>query len=76
MTSGECRGKTIAAKTGHFIDPANGSITPPIQPSVTFARDTEYALIDPAFNYGRGINPTTAASELIGYLDQMLSGAS
>ena len=57
MTSGERRGETIAAQAGHFIDPANGSVTPPIQPSVTFARDTEYALIDPAFNYGRGNNP-------------------
>jgi cystathionine gamma-synthase len=65
MTSGERRGETIAAQAGHFIDPANGSVTPPIQPSVTFARDTEYALIDPAFNYGRGNNPTTAAAEAV-----------
>lgn len=65
MTSGERKGETIAAQAGHFIDPANGSVTPPIQPSVTFARDAEYALIDPAFNYGRGNNPTTAAAEAL-----------
>ena len=59
-TAASRRGETIAAQAGHFIDPANGSVTPPIQPSVTFARDAEYALIDPAFNYGRGNNPTTA----------------
>ena len=59
------RGETIAAQAGHFIDPANGAVTPPIQPSVTFARDAEYALIDPAFTYGRGNNPTTAAAETL-----------
>jgi len=62
MTTSGRWGETIAAQAGHFIDPANSSVTPPIQPSVTFARDTEYALIDPAFNYGRGNNPTTATS--------------
>lgn len=64
-TAASRRGETIAAQAGHFIDPANGSVTPPIQPSVTFARDAEYALIDPAFNYGRGNNPTTAAAEAL-----------
>ena len=38
---------------------------PPIQPSDTFAREAGYALIDPAFNYGRGNNPTTAAAWLL-----------
>jgi len=65
MTSGERRGETIAAQAGHFIDSANGSVMPPIQPSVTFAREAGYALIDPAFNYGRGNNPTTAAAWLL-----------
>ena len=65
MTSGGRKGETIAAQAGHFIDPASGAVTPPIQPSVTFARDADYALIDPAFNYGRGNNPTTAAAEAL-----------
>ncbi len=59
------RGETIAAQAGHFIDPASGAVTPPIQPSVTFARDADYALIDPDFNYGRANNPTTATAEAL-----------
>lgn len=63
MTSGGRKGETIAAQAGHFIDSGSGAVTPPIQPAVTFARDTDYALIDPAFNYGRADNPTTATAE-------------
>ncbi|MEE8173144.1 MAG: PLP-dependent aspartate aminotransferase family protein [Alphaproteobacteria bacterium] len=56
-------GETIAAQAGHFIDSGSGALIPPLQPSVTFARDADYALIDPAYIYGRGNNPTTAAAE-------------
>ena len=31
----------------------------------TFARDADYALIDPAYIYGRGNNPTVAAAEAL-----------
>ena len=64
-TTAARRGETIAAQAGHFIDPASGAVTPPIQPSVTFARDADYALIDPDFNYGRANNPTTATAEAL-----------
>ena len=59
------RGETIAAQAGHFIDAATGGVTPPIQPSVTFARDADYALRNPAFIYGRANNPTTTAAEAL-----------
>ena len=64
-TTAARRGETIAAQAGHFIDPASGAVTPPIQPSVTFARDADYALIDPDFDYGRANNPTTATAEAL-----------
>jgi len=64
-TTAARRGETIAAQAGHFIDPASGAVTPPMQPSVTFARDADYALIDPDFNYGRANNPTTATAEAL-----------
>ena len=64
-TTAARRGETIAAQAGHFIDPASGAVTPPIHSSVTFARDADYALIDPDFNYGRANNPTTATAEAL-----------
>jgi cystathionine gamma-synthase len=48
MTRNRRTGETVAAQAGHFIDPETGAVTPPIQPSVTFARDADYALVDPA----------------------------
>ena len=65
MKGGGRKGETIAAQAGHYIDAASGAVTPPIQPSVTFARDADYALIDPAYIYGRGNNPTVAAAEAL-----------
>lgn len=34
-----------AVQAGHFIDPDNGAIVPPLQPSSTYARDGNYELI-------------------------------
>jgi cystathionine gamma-synthase len=48
---------TVLAQLGHHIDPATGGLAPPIQPSTTFARDEDYALINPAHEYGRDQNP-------------------
>ena len=59
---GDRKGETIAAQAGHFIDAASGALTPHWQPSVTFARDADYALPDPAYNYGRGGNPPVSAA--------------
>ena len=57
------KGETTAAQAGHFIDAASGALTPPWQPSVTFARDANYAPPNPAYAYGRGDNPATSAAE-------------
>jgi cystathionine gamma-synthase len=44
---------TVLAQLGHYIDPVTGGLVPPIQPSTTFARAPDYALINPAHTYGR-----------------------
>jgi cystathionine gamma-synthase len=48
---------TLAAQALHYADPATGGLVPPVQPSTTFARTPDYALIDPANTYGRDDNP-------------------
>jgi cystathionine gamma-synthase len=48
---------TLAAQAMHYVDPATGGLMPPVQPSTTFARDADYALINPAHSYGRDDNP-------------------
>ena len=48
---------TILAQLGHYIDPATGGLVPPLQPSTTFARTPDYALVNPAHTYGRDDNP-------------------
>ncbi|MGH7494131.1 MAG: trans-sulfuration enzyme family protein [bacterium] len=48
---------TLLAQGGHFVDEATGSIVPPIHPSTTYARGTDYELIGD-FVYSRYQNPT------------------
>jgi cystathionine gamma-synthase len=48
---------TVLARLDHYADPATGGLAPPVQPSTTFARTPDYALIDPANTYGRDDNP-------------------
>ena len=55
--------ETRVAQGLHFVDPANGGVVPPIQPSTTFARDADYALVSPSHSYGRDENPGYAAAE-------------
>ena len=55
--------ETSAAQGLHFIDSVTGAIVPPIQPSTTFARDSEYKLISAAHSYGRDENPGYRAAE-------------
>ena len=56
---------TVLAQLGHYVDPATGGLTPPIQTSTTFARDEGYALINPAFLYGRDDVPGYAQLEAV-----------
>ena len=51
-----CSAETTAARASGHIDEATGGVSPSIQPSTTFARDSEYALIDAALSYGRDEN--------------------
>ncbi|MCB1845365.1 MAG: PLP-dependent transferase, partial [Halioglobus sp.] len=62
MTEGTKR-ETRIAQGLHYIDPLSGSIVPPIQPSTTFARDSDYRLIAGGHSYARDQNPTFIAAE-------------
>jgi cystathionine gamma-synthase len=53
MEQGHTKPATLAAQAAHYVDPATGGLVPPIQPSTTFARTPDYALINPAHTYGR-----------------------
>lgn len=55
--------ETCTAQALHYIDPATGSVVPPVIASTTFARDGNYDLISPAFSYARDTNPTYRTSE-------------
>lgn len=44
---------TIAAQAGGVIDWPSGGVVPPMQPSTTFVRDENYALVNPANIYSR-----------------------
>ena len=86
MTSGERRAEGIAAQAGHFIDPANASLTPPIQsPATSFGgvktlvehraniEGSENHVPESLLRLSIGIEDL---HELIGDLEQMLSGVS
>jgi cystathionine gamma-synthase len=55
----------VLAQLGHYVDPATGGLVPPVQPSTTFARDQDYALINPAHTYGRDDAPGYAQVEAV-----------
>jgi cystathionine gamma-synthase len=44
---------TLLAQAGHYLDPVTGGLTPPLQPSTTFARGPDYRLISESHIYGR-----------------------
>ena len=55
---------TLAAQALHLIDEATGAVVPGIEPSSTFARDSDYALLGDA-SYARYSNPTTKIVEQV-----------
>ena len=70
------RPATRLAQALRFLDARTGAITPPIQPSATYARDEDYALRQ-AYWYKRDGNETTQHAEKIiadleGAADSML----
>lgn len=54
---------TRIAQGLHYTDPLSGAVIPPIQPSTTFARDMDYALLSDAHSYARDENPTFEFAE-------------
>jgi len=52
-----CSMETLIAQAVHYIDQVSGGISVPIQPSTTYARDENYALIGD-YSYCRYQNPT------------------
>ena len=48
---------TLVAQACHYIDSSTGGIVPPVQPSTTYARDSEY-LLRGDYSYSRNQNPT------------------
>ncbi|PHR18529.1 MAG: cystathionine gamma-synthase [Hoeflea sp.] len=49
----DLKASTIAAQAGGVIDMPSGGVVPPVQPSTTFVRDEEYALVNPDNIYSR-----------------------
>ena len=57
--------ETIAARADGFTDQASGGVVPPLQPSTTFLRDEDYALLVPENSYGRADNDQVRLAEQI-----------
>lgn len=55
--------ETDTAQGMHPVDERTGSVVPPVVPSTTFARDSEYRLVDPHHSYARADNPTFGTAE-------------
>tara|TARA_R110002020_G_scaffold135228_1_gene302025 strand:+ start:11592 stop:12737 length:1146 start_codon:yes stop_codon:yes gene_type:complete len=49
----DLQASTIAAQAGGAIDWPSGGVVPPMQPSTTFVRDEDYALVNPDNIYSR-----------------------
>lgn len=56
---------TIAAQAGGAIDHQSGGVVPPIQPSTTFIRDENYALVRPDNIYSRDNSDIVRLAEQI-----------
>lgn len=61
----DMQAETLLAQAGGAIDPTSGGVVPPIQPSTTFARDMDYAPLNPDNTYGRDHNDGTRQAEAI-----------
>ncbi len=56
--------RSILAQIDHYLDPATGAVTPPIQPGTTFARGAGYELLGD-YIYGRTKSPGDDLAERI-----------
>ncbi len=59
----QTRTETEIVQGMHYLDPTTGGIIPPLQPSTTFARDSNYDLVSPNHSYGRDENPVYGSAE-------------
>lgn len=57
--------ETIAVQALGRIDRVTGGVVPPIQPSTTFVRETDYSLMVPGNAYARDDAPTVREAEAI-----------
>ena len=57
------RPETDIAQGMHRGDPATGAVIPALQPSTTFARDADYALVSAQHSYARDENVSFEAAE-------------
>lgn len=62
---GSSHPETIAVQALGAIDGVTGGVVPPIQPSTTFARETDYSLMVPGNVYARDDAPTVREAEAI-----------
>ncbi|WP_372886484.1 PLP-dependent aspartate aminotransferase family protein [Shimia sp.] len=65
MDPKQMRPATLAAQAGGVIDMQSGGIVPPIQPSTTYARDRDYAQINPDNMYLRYHNDAVRQAESV-----------
>ena len=56
--------ESLTAQACHYIDLASGGIIPPLQPSTTYARDSDHNYIG-AYTYSRAENPSWAVLEQV-----------
>jgi len=61
----EPRPETVAAQALHYLDAVTGAVVPGIQPSTTFARDSEYRLVAADHSYARDENPSYEVAEAV-----------
>lgn len=61
--SPEPQAETRIVQGMHYVDPASGAIVPPLQPSTTFARDSDYRLLSDNHAYARDQNASYASAE-------------
>ena len=54
---------TIAAQAGGYVDRHSGGVVPAIQPTSTFARHRDYALMNPSNIYGRDDSDVVRVAE-------------
>ncbi|MDJ0943768.1 MAG: PLP-dependent aspartate aminotransferase family protein [Kiloniellales bacterium] len=56
--------RSILAQIDHYLDPATGAVSPPIQPATTFARGTDHEPLG-AYRYARTRSPSDDLAERV-----------